>query len=103
MAKILPNWLTRRYLLMAKNFKTEFFSFADAEKFIKKNFGDSSQMVSLILSEFKKAGWLKVEIDPQDSRKRKYSLIMIYNKDALDQMVAEIKSEKHERNRSRRD
>ncbi len=98
MAKILPNWLNRRYLLMAKNFKTDTFNFADAEKFIKKNFGDSSQMVSLILSEFKRAGWLKVEIDPKDSRKRNYSLIMMYNKEALNQMVAEINSEKHERN-----
>ncbi len=98
MAKILQGWLNRRYLLMANHFKTDTFNFSDAKKFIKKNFGDSDQMISLILSEFKRAGWLNVEIDPQDSRKRRYSLIMMYNKDALNDLVAEIKSEKRERN-----
>lgn len=31
--------------------------------------------VSLVLSELKRAGWLEVRINPQDSRKRVYRLV----------------------------
>jgi len=32
-------------------------------------------MISIILSDLKKAGWLEVRLDPNDSRKRLYKLI----------------------------
>lgn len=89
--KILQKWLLRRYLLMADNFSTRSFNFVDVEKFLKKNFKDSNQIVSLVLSQLNKAGWLDVKIDPDDSRKRSYSLILMYNKEAMKQLVAEVK------------
>jgi len=93
MAKILQKWLSIRYLLMAKKFGTDTFNFEDAEKFLKRHFEDSTPIISLVLSEFKRSGWLNVEIDPTDSRKRRYSLIMMYNKDAFNQLVIEAKVE----------
>jgi len=36
---------------------------------------NEDKMVSIILSDLKKAGWLKVRLDPSESRKRLYKLI----------------------------
>jgi len=36
---------------------------------------DDDRTVSIILSDLKKAGWLKVRLDPNHSRKRLYKLI----------------------------
>lgn len=94
MAKMLAKWLNRRYLVMAKHYGTKKFGFDDASKFLKRNFNDSDQIVSLVLSEFKKAGWINIEIDPEDSRKRIYSLVMMYNDVALNELVVALKEEK---------
>lgn len=91
MTRMLQKWIGRRYLLMAKKFKTDPFGFTDAEKFLKKNFGDSTQIVSLVLSTLKNSGWMTVAIDPEDSRKRIYKLVMMYRDDTLNELVAEIK------------
>ena len=97
MAKMLQKWIAKRYLLMANKFGTKPFKFKDAETFLVKNFGDSTQIVSLVLSTLKNSDWLKVEIDPKDSRKRLYTLIMMYNEKALAELVMEVKEGKHER------
>ena len=88
---MLQKWVGRRYIFMAKHFKENQFTFEEASKYLKKNFNDSDPIVSLVLSEFKKAGWLNVEIDPEDSRKRRYTLIMMYNDVALNQLLDELK------------
>ena len=93
MLSILPKWLDKRYVLIAKQFGTDSFSFTDAEGFLKKNFGDSPQMSSLILSGLKKANWLKIELDPTDSRKRKYEIVMMYTDSALKRLAMEIRNE----------
>ena len=45
---------------------------------------DDGRMVSVILSEMRKAGWLEVRLDPEDARKRLYKL------KAPDEVVKEI-------------
>ena len=91
MAKMLQKWITKRYLLMAKRFGAKPFKFADAQKFLVRNFGDSDQIVSLVLSTLKNAGWLSVAIDPNDSRKRLYTLAKMYADEALNELVIEMK------------
>ena len=39
-----------------------------------KTLPDDGRMVSVILSEMRKAGWLEVRLDPEDARKRLYKL-----------------------------
>jgi hypothetical protein len=63
----------KRYLLLLDAVKTETFDFATAEKILTK-VGDNKRMVGLFLSELRKAGWLKVELDKKDARKRVYAL-----------------------------
>jgi hypothetical protein len=93
MAKMLPKWLTQRYLLMMDKFGTEQFNFEGAKRLLKPNFSDSDQLVSLVLSMLKGSGWLNVEIDPTDSRKRLYSLSKMYKEDVFKELVAETKAE----------
>ena len=46
------------------------FTHSEATKTLKEK-----KMVSVILSEMRKNGWLALRLDPQDSRKRLYKLI----------------------------
>lgn len=52
-------------------FKNKDFSFEDAKKTLK----EDNNFLSVILSEMKKEGWLTLELDPEDARKRLYRLI----------------------------
>lgn len=65
-----PAWIIRRYKLLWQEFGTDKFSFDDAKKVLK----EDSKFVSVFLSELKKTGWVTVELDPTDSRKRVYQL-----------------------------
>ena len=52
-------------------FKDKDFSFEDAKKTLK----EDNNFLSVVLSEMKKEGWLTLELDPEDARKRLYRLI----------------------------
>ena len=73
MTETIPNWLQQRYALLYKNYKDKEFTFQEAMKTIKE---DDKVYMGMILSELRKAGWLKVEINPDDARRRIYQLIM---------------------------
>lgn len=75
-ATLLPNWMMERYLLLWSTFKGKKFSFVSAQAAIKKSkySKDSDAILSLFLSQLKRAGWLGIEVDPKDSRKRLYTL-----------------------------
>lgn len=66
----LPKWIQTRYALLWNRFKEKDFSHEDATKLIK----EKKEVVSVFLSDLKKAGWLKIDLDPIDSRKRIYRL-----------------------------
>lgn len=97
MVKMIAKWLNQRYLLLVEKFGDKQFGFSDAEKTLNKSVHDSTQLVSLVLSILKNAGWLNVEIDPKDSRKRLYSMVKVYRDDVFNELVEEVKSENHER------
>ena len=69
--EVAPAWLVKRYMKLWDKFKDKDFSFEDAKKTLK----EDNNFLSVILSEMKKEGWLTLELDPEDARKRLYRLI----------------------------
>jgi len=70
----LPKWLESRYKILWNAFGEEQFRMDDAINIFKKNL-DSDKEIPVFISELKKSGWIEVELDPKDSRKRIYNLI----------------------------
>ena len=71
MTKPLPKWLMERYSVLWKKFKEDEFEHDDASKILKE---EKDGLVSAVLSELKKHGWLAISLHPDDSRKRIYKL-----------------------------
>ena len=69
--EVAPAWLVKRYMKLWDKFKDKDFSFEDAKKMLK----EDNKFLSVVLSEMKKEGWLTLELDPEDARKRLYRLI----------------------------
>ena len=67
----LPRWLMNRYCKLWVRFKKNEFNFKDVVKIL----NDNEDTIGVILSNFRKYGWLSVNIDYKDARKRKYELI----------------------------
>ena len=68
-----PSWLVKRYMKLWDKFKGKDFSFEEAQKTLK----EDSKFLSVVLSEMKKEGWLTLELDPEDARKRFYKLLSL--------------------------
>lgn len=60
-----------RYSVLWKKFKEDEFEHDDASKILKE---EKDGLVSAVLSELKKHGWLAISLHPDDSRKRIYKL-----------------------------
>lgn len=69
--KPLPKWLTERYSQLWRKFKEKEFEHDEAVKVLKE---EKERLVSVVLSELKKYGWLTIKLHPDDSRKRIYKL-----------------------------
>ena len=67
----MPKWLTKRYAILWREFKDKKFEFEKAKQILNE---DSDKRLSVILSDFRKKGWLEVELHPESSRKRLYKL-----------------------------
>lgn len=70
----LPKWLEERHTKLWKKFGNSNFRMDEAVKFLSGSSGVEKDEVAVVLSELRRAGWLKVEIDPDDARKRIYKL-----------------------------
>jgi type I restriction enzyme M protein len=70
----LPNWLEHRHSLLWDSFKDATFKMDDAVKVLEEKNHDKRDEVPVFLSELRKAGWLKAELDPNDARKTIYTL-----------------------------
>lgn len=70
MASPLPKWLMKRYSVLWRETQGKPFNHDEARKVLHVSPG----LTSVILSELRKAEWLRLEIDPNDSRKRIYAL-----------------------------
>ncbi|MGC8483811.1 MAG: hypothetical protein ACP5OE_09240 [Thermodesulfobium sp.] len=71
--EIAPSWLVKRYMKLWNKFKDKDFSFEEAQKTLK----EDNKFLSVVLSEMKKEGWLNLELDPEDARKRLYKLLSL--------------------------
>jgi len=69
-----PTWIEKRYKNLWDSFKDSAFRFEDAVKILKEKIKDDERQVNVVLSELRKGGWLEVEFDPEDARKRIYKL-----------------------------
>lgn len=70
MTSPLPKWIMHRYAILWDKFKTKEFSHQQACNKLKAN----KEVVSVLISDLKKAGWIEVELNPKDTRKRLYKL-----------------------------
>lgn len=70
----IPKWLESRYDLLWNKFKEDAFYMGNIEKVLKENKIENLEGIAVLLSGLKKAGWLTVELDPKDARKRIYKL-----------------------------
>ena len=72
-----PIWVQRRYAMLWQRFKDgKKITFEKISKELKKDKRiKDDRMVSVILSDLRKAGWLKVELNPENTRKRFYQLV----------------------------
>ena len=71
--EVAPAWLVKRYMKLWDKFKDKDFSFEDAKKTLK----EDNNFLSVVLSEMKREGWLTLELDPEDARKRLYKLLSL--------------------------
>ena len=78
----ISNWIQKRYLTLSEKLKASSFYFEEVAKILKERFGDSEEQTKVILSELKNGGYLRVKRDPQDARKKIYSLVPLVEEKA---------------------
>jgi len=71
---MLKKWLEKRYKILLESFQDSPFRFDEAVKLLGEKNQDNEDQINVILSELRKGGWLQVEFDPEDNRKRVYKL-----------------------------
>lgn len=71
---MVTEWLDRRYDFLWNSFQESTFRFEDAASILMEKSHDPREQINVILSELRKGGMLKVEFDPEDTRKRIYKL-----------------------------
>ena len=70
MTNPLPKWIQKRYSILWNKFKNKPFSHEDASRLL----SDNEQVVSVFISDLRKAGWVEVTLDQKDTRMRRYVL-----------------------------
>ena len=69
MTEPLPKWIQKRYAILWKKFGNKEFTFDKAKKILNNNSG-----INVFFSDLRKAGWLEVALNSDDTRKRVYKL-----------------------------
>lgn len=91
----LQTWLKVRYLTLRDKFKDNNFNFDEASKTLFDVYRDSEEQTKLVLSELKRAGYLKIGRNPKDKREAVYLLVDIFaksNKFGRDQLTGILKT-----------
>lgn len=73
----------KRYLVLWKGFNNKQFTLKEAiELFSQSKILDDNKIINLALSELRKAGWINIDFDSNDRRKRVYTLKVVdFNKE----------------------
>jgi len=74
----LENWIKKRYFTLQEKFKKNSFTFTEASDIFYNLYHDSENQTKLVLSELKRAGYLKISKNPKDEREKIYQLIDIF-------------------------
>ena len=77
----------QRYSKLWSKFGEKPFSYDAVEELLE----EDNRLISVFLSELKKAGWVSMQLDPTDSRKRIYKLIN--PKKAIEEEIKEMSKE----------
>lgn len=90
----IPKWIKSRYETMYERFGREEFRREQAAEALKE-YGDDIKSASVVLSELRKLGLVKAELDPEDNRSRIYRLVSMEEaiKEVLSPERGEIKRE----------
>jgi len=72
MTHTLPRWIQRRYAVLYQEYHQDTFTFEDAKETIDVKSG--SNVLSVFLCDLFRYGWLEIELDKRDRRKRVYQL-----------------------------
>ena len=89
MIEPLPKWLMKRYALLWRKFNTNQFTQQQvSELFKEKDF----KLISAILSELNRSGWIKIKRNEEDARKKEYSLVSPL--ESINQMYTSDNNEK---------
>jgi len=89
MIEPLPKWLMKKYALLWRKFGGNPFTQKQvSELFKEKDF----KLISAILSELNRSGWIKIKRNEEDARKKEYSLINPL--ESINQMVTSDNNEK---------
>tara|TARA_Y100000310_G_scaffold316095_1_gene367446 strand:+ start:2305 stop:2556 length:252 start_codon:yes stop_codon:yes gene_type:complete len=71
MIEPLAKWQMERYSILWNKFKDKEFSNEQARKVLKEK---DKQFINVLLSDLRKAEWLEVKFNKEDTRKRLYKL-----------------------------
>jgi len=71
---MIPRWLKKRFDALWRAFQSKPFRFEEAVRVLQEELQDSENQVNVFLAELRKRGWLNVKPDPEDARKKIYSL-----------------------------
>ncbi len=72
MVNPIPKWVWKRYAKLWQKFKSNPFTFEEAQKELKHL---DRNVISVMFNELKNAGWIAVNLGEGDSRKRVYTLL----------------------------
>ncbi|MFH1064082.1 MAG: hypothetical protein V1729_03310 [Candidatus Woesearchaeota archaeon] len=84
MARPLPKWIMQKYAILWTRFNQNEFDHAQADLLLEQN-------TSVVISFLKKNGWMNIQLNPDDSRKRVYTLKS--PEQAVSEMTGEMTSE----------
>ena len=89
---LLPKWMMKRYLILRKELGFKQASFDDIYKVLHSFFKDNEKVVRIFLSELRKAGWVLVDFDPKDNRKRLYQFKK--SEEMFDKVIEDVYAKK---------
>ena len=99
--ELLPKWIMKRYLVLwevlSKRKEENSFTFDTAASILLAELNDNRGVVGLVLSALRKAGWLEVNLDTKDNRRRIYKIANF--KDVFKEYVAEAQKMREEKSK----
>ncbi len=85
MVNPIPKWVMKRYSKLWKKYNRKTFTYEDIKKVLTV---DDTRMISVFINELRKANWIEIQLDKEDTRKRIYQL---KSPNLIVEQIAELK------------